>query len=95
MGFDMGLSSGPVIREADLDGNCPCLVNYNGADDCEFSHNWSIRKKIWVTSIIAVFSLIATVASSIFGTAQKEIMAEFGSVRNGHPRHNSVLDVPC
>jgi hypothetical protein len=69
--------SAAVVNEQDMNDQPP-LVDFDGPDDPNFPHNWSILKKVWVTSVLALFNLIGTVTSSIFGPGQKEIMAELG-----------------
>lgn len=61
----------------DDDNGAPFLVTFEEADP-DFPHNWPLLKKAWVTAVLALFNLIGTVASSIFGTAQEEVMREFG-----------------
>ena len=64
--------------EAALKAPSPFVVDFEGPNDPDFPHNWSALKKVWVTAVLALFNLIGTVTSSIFGTAQENVMREFG-----------------
>ncbi|KAL4765790.1 putative MFS transporter [Aspergillus foveolatus] len=66
-----------VVNGAGLESDYPHMVDFDGPDDKGIPLNWSLPRKIWVTSAVAILNLIGTVASSIFGTGSKEFSQEF------------------
>ncbi|OJJ31669.1 hypothetical protein ASPWEDRAFT_747697 [Aspergillus wentii DTO 134E9] len=72
---------GPSIThdavESDTNDDDAVLVQFDGPDDPDNPHNWPWFRRIWVTFVLALFNLIGTISSSIFGTGKHEIMDEF------------------
>ncbi|KAL3430411.1 major facilitator superfamily domain-containing protein [Aspergillus tetrazonus] len=66
-----------VVNGADLESNHPHVVDFDSPDDKDIPLNWSLPRKIWVTSAVAILNLIGTVASSIFGAGSEEFSWEF------------------
>ena len=54
------------------------IVEFDSPQDPIHPHNWSLLKRIWATFMIAWFNLVVSIASSIFGSAQAAVAAEFG-----------------
>lgn len=73
----MGPSTVANIHESEQENYCSSLVDFRGPADPENPLNWSLPRKIWVTSVVAVLSLIGTIASSIFGTGSSEFKQTF------------------
>ncbi|QKX53842.1 uncharacterized protein TRUGW13939_00922 [Talaromyces rugulosus] len=57
------------------------IVGFEGPADPLHPHNWSLARRVWVTFTLALFNLIVTISSSIFGTAQNEVSKEFNVSR--------------
>lgn len=53
------------------------ILEFAGSDDPLHPQNWSLARRVWVTLMLALFNLVVTISSSIFGSAQQKIMAEF------------------
>ncbi|GLA08807.1 hypothetical protein AnigIFM60653_010604 [Aspergillus niger] len=67
-----------ISSETDQEsGEYPTLVDFDGPDDPLFPFNWSITRRVWVTSVVAILNLIGTVASSIFETGNETFMQDF------------------
>ncbi|TVY79772.1 Citrinin biosynthesis cluster MFS transporter mrr1 [Fusarium oxysporum f. sp. cubense] len=70
--------------EADLDGVTLEedirleLLDFDSPHDPEHPHNWALLGRVWATFMLALFNLVVTIASSIFGSAQAAIVDEFG-----------------
>lgn len=70
--------------EADLDGITLEedirleLLDFDSPHDPEHPHNWALLGRVWATFMLALFNLVVTIASSIFGSAQAAIVDEFG-----------------
>lgn len=54
------------------------LLDFESPHDVEHPHNWALLRRVWATFMLAVFNLVVTVASSIFGSAQSDMIKEFG-----------------
>ncbi|OJI79335.1 hypothetical protein ASPTUDRAFT_179517 [Aspergillus tubingensis CBS 134.48] len=54
------------------------LLEFSGFDDVRHPHNWSLASRIWVTFMLAMFNLVVTISSSIFGSAQAKVADQFG-----------------
>ncbi|KAK4863023.1 hypothetical protein LT330_010605 [Penicillium expansum] len=54
------------------------IIEFTGPDDPSHPHNWTLRRRVWVSFMLAIFNLVVTISSSIFGTAQKKVAEEFG-----------------
>jgi hypothetical protein len=54
------------------------LTEFTGPDDPSHPHNWVLWRRIWVSFMLAMFNLVVTISSSIFGSAQKVVAEEFG-----------------
>lgn len=54
------------------------LTEFTGPDDPSHPHNWALWRRIWVSFMLAMFNLVVTISSSIFGSAQKIVAEEFG-----------------
>lgn len=68
-------------HEADLEGEYPTLVEFDGPDDPDFPQNWKLTLKVWVTFVITILNLIGTIGTSIFGTGKEEFMHAFNISR--------------
>lgn len=67
-----------ISSETDQEsGEYPTLVDFDGPDDPLLPFNWSITRRVWVTSVVAILNLIGTVASSIFETGNETFMQDF------------------
>lgn len=54
------------------------ILEFSGFDDVRHSHNWSLASRIWVTFMLAMFNLVVTISSSVFGSAQAKVADQFG-----------------
>lgn len=54
------------------------LIEFTGADDPSHPQNWALWRRVWVSFMLALFNLVVTISSSIFGSAQKTVAKEFG-----------------
>lgn len=54
------------------------IIEFTGPDDPSHPHNWAIWRRVWVSFMLAIFNLVVTISSSIFGSAQKKVAEEFG-----------------
>ncbi|MCJ1376375.1 hypothetical protein MMC20_007617 [Loxospora ochrophaea] len=55
----------------------PGFIDWDGPHDPEHPQNWSTGKKIWATLDLALLNLVFTVASSILGSGDTLLAAEF------------------
>ncbi|KAF7595968.1 hypothetical protein BBP40_004114 [Aspergillus hancockii] len=53
------------------------ILDFTGPDDPHHPNNWALLRRVWVSFMLAMFNLIVTISSSIFGSAQKEFADEF------------------
>lgn len=56
------------------------VVEYDGVDDPLHAQNWSMRKKVGMSAILALDALSATMGSSIFGPAIGPVSRKFGVI---------------
>ncbi|KIM93298.1 hypothetical protein OIDMADRAFT_173323 [Oidiodendron maius Zn] len=54
------------------------LIEWNGPDDPENPMNWSLRKKVLLTSTLAMMTFCVTFASSVFSNATVPVSKEYG-----------------
>lgn len=54
------------------------VVEFTGADDPLHAQNWPLRKKLFISALVAYHSLAATMGSSIFSAAIGPTAREFG-----------------
>jgi hypothetical protein len=54
------------------------VVGYEGSEDPMNPHNWSLRKRIFVTVNIGIIALVVGIAASIDSAAIPQASAEFG-----------------
>lgn len=55
----------------------PELVTWDGDDDPQFPRNWSRKQKVFQTTIVALYTLISPMSSSVLSPAMQEIGASF------------------
>lgn len=67
----------PMLPDRD-----PYAVAYDGPDDPQFPHNWSLTKKIINSASVALCALAASMGSAMFSQGSLELMKEYhvGSV---------------
>ncbi|KAH8711825.1 major facilitator superfamily domain-containing protein [Phaeosphaeriaceae sp. PMI808] len=56
------------------------VVEFDGVDDLLHPQNWTMRKKLGITTVLAFDSLTATMGSSIFSAAINPVSHQFGVV---------------
>ena len=66
--------NGEQEKPAEVDRD---LVTWDGDDDPLNPHNFSVRKKVGITSIWVIGNIVTTIASSIFASGALLIEAEF------------------
>lgn len=54
------------------------LVDWYTTDDQANPQNWSTRKKIYVTAVVAIYTLVVYASSAIYTSAQDLVMRKFG-----------------
>lgn len=67
----------PMLPDRD-----PYAVGYDGPDDPQFPHNWSLTKKFITSGSVALCALAASMGSAMFSQGSMEMMKEYhvGSV---------------
>ena len=55
----------------------PDLVTWTGVDDPENPHNFSVRRRVFVTAVWVYGNIVTTLASSIFASGASLIETEF------------------
>lgn len=56
----------------------PELVTWDGDDDPEHPRNWPVSQKCWQTFIVAIYTLISPMSSSVCSPAMGKIAKDFG-----------------
>ncbi|PVH75706.1 polyamine transporter 4 [Cadophora sp. DSE1049] len=75
--------NGSIAREHDLEHQGVGeelsfqFIVFENHNDPTHPHNWTLFRRIWATVILAGCNLVVTIASSIFGSAQKDLAREF------------------
>lgn len=72
--FDITQSEGTEID--------PDIVDFDGPDDPAHPENWSKMRKWTIVALIAAFTFISPLASSMFAPAVPELLAEFDAPQN-------------
>ncbi|KAL6915812.1 hypothetical protein ACHAP8_005468 [Fusarium lateritium] len=62
--------------------NDPNIVNWDGPDDPENPHNWSMKKKTITVIIVSSVTFVTPLASSIFAPSIEQVMTEFHSTNS-------------
>lgn len=65
------------VEAGDQDSALRGTIDFNGPDDPEHPQNWRLSRRIWATFMLAMFNLVVTIASSIFGSAQAKVAEQF------------------
>jgi DHA1 family multidrug resistance protein-like MFS transporter len=71
--FGAGKTYPPMLPAAE-----EYVVEFDGHDDPLHAQNWPLKKKLRIGSVVAYFSLSATVGSSIFSNATSVIARNYG-----------------
>ena len=72
----MGPTATEVIHDQEP-GEIDLLVDFEYPNDPRIPQNWSMLKKVYVISILSLFNVIGTIASSVMGPAQSEVAQYF------------------
>lgn len=77
-------NSSPVDEEkGSEDGHqlAPELVitaqDWTGPDDPECPHNWTVKKRVYITSVLSLYAFTVTFASSIYTAGDRDIQERF------------------
>jgi multidrug resistance protein len=76
-GMDTTARDGSEFKDID-----PELITWDGPDDPENPRNWKFSKKFVTTAVVAVYTMISPLSSSILSPAVPAISEEFG-ITNG------------
>lgn len=60
----------------------PELVTWDGPDDPEYPRNWSTKQKVWQTTIVALYTFVSPITSSIPSPAMPQISQSLGMENN-------------
>lgn len=66
----------------------PELVAWNGPDDPDYPRNWSMRRKMFLTFMVSVYTLVSPMSSSVLSPAMPAIAEDINL-------HSSVLQSFC
>ncbi|KAF2152432.1 MFS general substrate transporter [Myriangium duriaei CBS 260.36] len=65
-----------IVPQKTADG--VILVDWYTTDDQANPQNWSTKKKVYVSFVVAIYTLVVYASSAIYTSAQEQVMAKFG-----------------